>query len=94
MPRYLVEQHVRDGLSSFISATPVAEMVATNHTYGVVWLLSYVTENAQLIYSVCEAESPEAIRKAAQRVGIPIEAIHRVTTWEPHPFTGPPATQS
>ena len=86
MPRYLVERHLPAGLDPFLDDKPVTEMVTNNTEADVVWLHSYVTDTARRMFCLYEAPSPEAIRKAAHRTGLPIEVIHQVTVLEPHAF--------
>jgi len=89
MPRYLVERHLPAGLDAFLADQPVTEMVARNTETDVVWLHSYVTDTSKRMFCLCEAASPEAIRKAAHRTGLPVDVIHRVTVLEPHAFVEP-----
>jgi hypothetical protein len=86
MPRYLVERHLRAGLDCFLADRPVSEIVAHSNEADVVWLHSYVTDTTSRMFCLCEAASPEAIRRAAHRTGLPVDLIHRVTVLEPHAF--------
>jgi hypothetical protein len=88
MPRYLVERHLPAGLNSFLVDAPVSEMITQNAETDVVWLHSYVTDTTERMFCLCEAPTPEAIRKAAHRTGLPVDLIHRVTVLEPHAFCG------
>lgn len=86
MPRYLVERYFPQGLEAFLAKNPLKVIVEINRDTEVVWLHSYVTEDTRRIFCLCEAVSPEAIRRAARRTGFPVEMIHLVTVLEPHAF--------
>jgi hypothetical protein len=86
VPRYLVERHLPRGLARFLVDRPVTDIVLNNTEVGVVWLHSYVTDDTRRMFCLCEAASPEAIRKAARRTGLPVDVIRLVTVLEPHAF--------
>ncbi|ORT58332.1 DUF4242 domain-containing protein [Streptomyces sp. CB03238] len=86
MPRYLVEHYFRKGIADFLAGRPVKAIVEANSGTEVVWLHSYVTEDDHRVYCLCEAASPEAVRKAARRAGLPVEVIHLITVLDPHAY--------
>ena len=87
MPRYMVERTFPTGL-----AIPVTEegagiclsVVDRNADLGVTWVHSYVSEDKTKTYCVYDGPSPEAIRKAAERNGLPVDQIARVTVLDPY----------
>jgi hypothetical protein len=86
MPRYLVERSFPAGLGAFLADKPIGALVEANEDAGVVWLHSYVTDDPRRVFCLCDAASPEAIRKAARRAGLPVDTIHRVTVLDPHAY--------
>ncbi|MHA6630613.1 DUF4242 domain-containing protein [Pseudonocardia sichuanensis] len=90
MPRYLIERVLPEGLGAFLVEHPVSQIVLTNTELGVAWLYSYVDSGSTCLFCLYEAPTPEAIRKAARRAGLPITVIHRVTVLEPHAYPSAP----
>jgi hypothetical protein len=81
MPRYLIERSFEGSL-----ALPVADVVAHNADTGVTWLHSYVSCDRRKVFDVYEAPSPEAVRRAAGRNGLPIDLITEVRVLEPYAY--------
>jgi hypothetical protein len=91
MPRYLVERTFAEGLDIPINDTgakTVDAIVGTNAEHGVTWLHSYVAGDNRKTYCVYDAPSPEAIRQAAQRNGLPVESIIEVRVLDPYFYAG------
>ena len=87
MPRYLVEQTFPDGLALSIDdegAEFCLDVVSNNKLDGVTWIHSYVTPNRRKAYYICDAPSPEAIRRAAQRSKLPVDRITEVRILDPY----------
>ena len=87
MPRYLVKQTFEGGLAILADkagAELFGKVVERNAELRVTWLHSYVSEDKETAFCVCEAPDPEAIRKAAERNGLPVDDITRVTVLDPH----------
>jgi hypothetical protein len=87
MPRYLVERTFPDGLQIPPGETGVAvvkKVVMANADGGVTWVHSYVTEDRTKTFCVYDAPSPEAVRRAAKRNGLPIERITSVRVLDPY----------
>ena len=87
MPRYMVERTFPGGLV----IPPTAEGAATclavvekNGELGVTWVHSYVSDDKQRTYCVYDGPTPESIRKAAERNGLPIDRITRVSALDPY----------
>src|SRR5262249_14156242 len=81
MPRYVIERHFPDGLGLAPNAQGVgmaATVIANNAQQGVTWVHSYVTPDKKRTYCVYDGPSPEAIRKVAERNGLPVERITEV----------------
>ena len=87
MPRYLVERGFADGLHIPIGdegAVACREVVDKNADLGVTWIHSYVSEDKQMSFCVYDGPSPEAIRQAARRCGLPVDRITKVTVLDPY----------
>jgi hypothetical protein len=87
MPRYLVEQIFPEGLNlsaGVEGAELCLHVVSNNALDGVTWILSYVTLDKRKAFYICDAPTPEAIRRAAQRNGLPIDRITEVRTLDPY----------
>ena len=50
-----------------------------NDAEEVRWILSFLSPDRRKSYCLYEAESPEAIRRAAQRAGLPADAVVEVS---------------
>jgi hypothetical protein len=81
VPRYLIERVFADGFPIGPTEEGRAEctrIAARNAELGVLWLQSYVAEGRRTSYCVCDAPSPEAVRRAAARINWPIDALTQV----------------
>ncbi len=87
MPRYMVERTFPKGL-----VIPVTEegtaiclgVVDHNADLGVTWVHSYVSDDKTKTYCIYDGPSPEAIRQAAERNGLPVDRITRVSVLDPY----------
>ena len=59
-------------------------VVDCNADEGVTCPQSYVSANDKATFCVYEAPSPEAIRRAAARNGLPVDRITQVRVLDPH----------
>lgn len=87
MTRYLVEQTFPDGLSLTLDnsgAKLCLHIVSNNAMDGVTWIHSYVTPDRRRAFYICDAPSPEAIRRAAARNRLPVDRITEVRTLDPY----------
>ena len=87
MPRYMVERTFPDGLQIPVTAegaTACLGVVDRNAELGVTWVHSYVSDDKQSTYCVYDGPSPEAIRRAAERTGLPVDRITRVSVLDPY----------
>jgi hypothetical protein len=86
MPRYLVERSFHDGLALSEAAEPAGRdrMIAINSAAGVTWLRSYVSADRRSSFCICDGPTPEAIRHAARRNGLPVTHITEISDLSPY----------
>lgn len=87
MTRYLVEQTFPDGLTLTLDdsgAKLCLHIVSNNTLDGVTWIQSYVTPDRRRAFYICDAPSPEAIRRAAARKRLPVDRITEVRILDPY----------
>lgn len=87
MARYMVERIFPDGLDIPVNddgAATCLAVVERNADVGVTWVHSYVSEDKTKTYCVYDGPDPEAIRRAANRNGWPVESITRVQVLDPY----------
>ncbi len=87
MPRYVVQRTFPDGLAIPVTEEGAAAclgVVDRNAGLGVTWVHSYVSEDKRITYCVYDGPDPEAIRKAAESNGLPVDAITRVSVLDPY----------
>jgi hypothetical protein len=87
MPRYVIERTFPDGLRIPVDAAGAElclAVAARNFERGVTWLHSYVSADRGTSFCVYDAPSPEAIRAAGRRTGLPIDRITRVSVLDPY----------
>jgi hypothetical protein len=61
-----------------------ARIAARNAELGVTWLHSYVAEDGRTSFCLCDAPSPEAVRRAAARSHWPVDVLMQVSVLDPH----------
>lgn len=87
MPRYLIERTFSSGLGlapnqdGYETANTV---IQNNAQQGVTWVHSYVTPDKKRTFCIYDAPSPEAIRKVADRNGLPVDRITEVRVLDPY----------
>lgn len=87
MPRYMIERTFAEGLgipATDEGAATCLGVVDRNTDLGVTWLHSYVTEGKGKTFCIYDGPNPEAIRKAAERNGLPIDSIVKVNVLDPY----------
>jgi hypothetical protein len=87
MPRYLVERDFPEGWAISVTEEGAAicqEIVARNADLGVTWVHSYVGADATTSFCVYDGPTPEAIRRAAARNGLPVDRITQVSVLDPY----------
>jgi len=86
MPRYVIERTFPDGLHIPINregAQTTAQLGSVNASEGVHWVQSYVSADKKSTYCVYDGPSPEAIRRAATKNGLPINKMTEVSVLTP-----------
>jgi hypothetical protein len=87
MPRYVVERTFVDGLHIPVTEAGAATCLAVvNHNAdaGVTWVHSYVSDDKAKTFCVYDGPGPEAIRRAAEQNGLPVDRITRVSVLDPY----------
>jgi Protein of unknown function (DUF4242) len=87
MPRYLVERNFPDGLGlapNQQGCQAATTVINNNAQHGVTWVHSYVTPDKKRTFCIYDGPSPEAIRKVADRNGLPAERITEVRVLDPY----------
>lgn len=78
MPVFMVERRFADELEA--SSEVLQGINRINDDEGVRWLYSFLSADKRKTYCLYEADSPDAIRKAAARAGLPADVIVEVTS--------------
>ncbi len=80
MPVFMIERRYAELVVP--TAEGAAELNAINDDEDVRWLMSFLSADQRKSYCLYEAESPEALIRAAERAGLPADVIvelgHRV----------------
>ena len=87
MNRYVVERSFPQGLDIPLNEEGrllVQGVVFNNTEEHVVWIHSCVSADRKKTYCIYEAPSPEAIRNAAEKNGITVDKITRVSVLDPY----------
>jgi hypothetical protein len=87
MPRYVIERTFPDGLEIPMTAKGMEislKVVGRNAEEGVTWVHSYVTQDKKKTFCVYDGPTPEAIRKVAERNGLPVDRISEVRVLDPY----------
>lgn len=87
MSRYMVERTFPDGLEIPMTEEGAATclgVVDQNAELGVTWVHSYVSDDKTKTYCIYDGPDPESIRKAAQRNGLPLDRISKVSVLDPY----------
>jgi len=85
--RYVVERSFPDGLEIPINtegSQMCLNVVSTNAEDNVTWVHSYVTMDKKKTFCIYDAPSPEAIRKSADKNGLPVDNITEVRVLDPY----------
>lgn len=89
MNRYLVERNFTEGLNIPMNekgCKTVLGVILNNIEEHVTWIQSYVSADKKKTYCIYEAPSPDAIRKAAEKNGLPVDKITEVKILNPYFF--------
>jgi hypothetical protein len=77
MPLYMIERTFAERLE--VTKESTDKVKAINAEEGVEWLYSFLSLDRKRTYCLYEAPNPEAIRAAARRAGVPVDAVIEVT---------------
>jgi len=77
VPIFMVERNYADRLEPSLDVTDGINRI--NELEGVRWLYSFLSADKRKTYCLYEAPSPEAIRSAAARAGLPADVVVEVT---------------
>ena len=77
MPIFMVERNYAERLEPSLDAADGINRL--NAEEGVRWLYSFLSADRRKTYCLYESPSPEAIRTAAARAGLPADVIVEVT---------------
>jgi hypothetical protein len=84
MPLYVIERNFADQLELTKDAADAVKAVNIEEENR--WLFSFLSADKKKTYCLYEAPSLEAIRKAAERAGLPADIITEVTEVRPEQF--------
>ncbi len=90
MPRYLVERTFPEGLGLTADGPgrkAVEGVAAANAEDVVTWIHSYVSLDKGTTWCIYDGPSPESIRHAAERNGLPVDRISEVRVLDPYFFS-------
>ena len=81
MPLFVIERNLAEQLDP--DAIDEAGIKAVNDDSGIRWVYSFLSADRKKTYCLYEAPSPEALREAAERLGIPADVITEVDQYIP-----------
>jgi hypothetical protein len=87
MPIFMVERRYAEALDD--TAADIEGLKRINDEEGVRWLYSFLSADKRKTYCLYEAPSPDAIRRAAARAGLPTDVITELAD-RTHPDAGMP----
>lgn len=77
MPIFMVERRFADDLDA--SAEQADQINRINEEEGVRWLYSFLSADKRKTYCLYEAPFADSIRRAAERAGLPADAVVEVS---------------
>jgi hypothetical protein len=77
MPVFMIERRFADTLE--LTAEGADGVNRINDDEGVRWLYSFLSADKRKTYCLYEAPSAEAIRRAAERAGLPADVVVEMT---------------
>ena len=87
MPRFVVQRTFPDGLilpMSLEGQQSAERTVANNMEERVTWVQSFVSGDKHTSFCVYDGPTPESVRRAAQRNGLPVDRITEVRVLDPY----------
>jgi hypothetical protein len=83
----MIERTFPDGLevpANADGARMCGSVVEKNGAEGVTWIHSYVSGDKRKTFCVYDGPTPESIRRAAERNGLPVDRITEVRVLDPY----------
>lgn len=77
MPVFMIERRFAEELE--LSPEAASQINLINDSEDVAWLYSFLSADKRKTYCLYEASSVEAIRRAAEKAGLPADVIVEVT---------------
>ena len=87
MPRYMVERTFPEGLEIPINADgekACGMVIGNNSSDDVTWVHSYVSGDKKKTFCIYDAPTPDAIRRTAEKNGLPVDSITEVRVLDPY----------
>lgn len=84
MPRFVIERNFAEQLE--VTKEGAAEIKRINDVEGVEWIFSFLSADKKKTYCLYEAPNADAIRRAAERAGVPADVITMVDEINPAMF--------
>jgi hypothetical protein len=81
VPLYVIERNFAEQLNE--EEIDEAGIKVVNDDTGIRWVYSFLSADKKKTYCLYEAPNPEAIREAAERLGIPADEIVEVDQYVP-----------
>jgi hypothetical protein len=78
MPRYLVERSFDMTAALPAPRADGSSQIDTDRERQVVWVQSYVTPDKSTSFCIFDGPSPDAVRAAAARTGLPVRRVTEV----------------
>ena len=84
MPLFVIERNFAEQLA--MSKGDADQTKVVNDDVGVSWLFSFLSADKKKTYCLYESPTADAIREAAQRLGLPADVIIEVSELRPEQF--------
>lgn len=84
MPRFIIERTFAEKLEVTKEASDHVQQI--NDAEGVKWIFSFLSADKRKTYCLYEASNADAIRRAAERAGLPADVITQVDEISPAMF--------
>ena len=82
MPVFMIERNFAEQLA--VTPEGAAAINEINDEESVRWLISFLSVDKKKTFCIYDAPSPEAIRKVAEKNGIPVDNITEVKVFDPY----------
>ena len=86
MPRYVVERSFPNGLTlpgGADCAIAARAIYRINNQEDVAWVQSFVSADRRTTFCIYDGPTPDRLRRAAQRNGLPVDRITEVRVLDP-----------